>query len=101
MENSLRLKSKICTCEENYIAETKRNFEIRWGKNSDINKISEPPQHLKSNPTHAFIWKVLISLTINDRVRKSLETSFIALSRPSLIEQIDSKKLLLCQNGVT
>ena len=32
---------------------------------------------------------------INDCVRKNLEASFIALSRPSLNEQIDSKKLLL------
>ena len=38
---------------------------------------------------------------INDRVRKSLEASFIALSRPSLNEQIDPKKLLLFRNGAT
>ena len=37
----------------------------------------------------------------NDRVRKNLEVSFIALSRPSLNEQIDPKKLLLFRNGVT
>ena len=28
----------------------------------------------------------------NDRVKKNLEASFIALSRPSLNEQIDAKK---------
>ena len=38
---------------------------------------------------------------INDHVRKSLEASFIALSRPSLNEHIDAKKLLVFQNGVT
>ena len=38
---------------------------------------------------------------INDRVRKSLEASFIALSRPSLNEQVDPKKLLLFRNGAT
>ena len=38
---------------------------------------------------------------INDRVRKNFEASFIALSRQSLNEQIDSKKLLLFVNGVT
>ena len=37
---------------------------------------------------------------INDRARKNLEASFIALSRPSLNEQIDSKKLILLRNGV-
>ena len=50
---------------------------------------------------HAFTSKVLIAGPINDRVRKNLEASFIALSRPSLNEHIDSKKLLLFQNGVT
>ena len=38
---------------------------------------------------------------INDRLRKNLEASFIALSRPSLNEQIDAKTLLLFRNGVT
>ena len=34
---------------------------------------------------------------INDRVRKNFEAQFVALSRLSLNEQIDSKKLLLFQ----
>ena len=38
---------------------------------------------------------------INDRVRKNLEASFTALSRPLLNEQIDSKKLLLFRKCVT
>ena len=38
---------------------------------------------------------------INDRVRKNLEASFIALSKPSFNEQIDTKKLILFRNGVT
>ena len=37
---------------------------------------------------------------INDRVRKDLEAWFKALSRLSLNEQIDSKKVLLLRNGV-
>ena len=107
-----RLKSKnpqptcaiyggVCTCKENYIGETNRNVEIRWEEHSDINKISEPSRHLKSNPTHAFTWKVLTTAPINDHAMKNLEASFIALSRPSLNEQIDAKKLLLFRNGVT
>ena len=91
----------MCLCEENYTAETKRNVEIRWEEHSDINKISEPSRYLKNNPTHAFTWKVLMTAPINDRARKNLEASFIALSRPSLNEQIDAKKLLLFRNGVT
>ena len=50
---------------------------------------------------HAFTWKVLMTASINDRLRKNLEASFIAVSRPSLNEQIDAKKLLLFQNSVT
>ena len=67
----------------------------------DIHKISEPSIHLKNDPTHSFTRKVLISASINDRVRKNIEVSFLAVSRPSLNEQIDSKMLLLFQNGVT
>ena len=84
-----------CTYKGNYMGETKRNVEIRWEEYSDIKTISEPSRHLKSNPTHAFTWKALITAPINDRVRRNLEASFIALGRPSLNEQIDSKKLLL------
>ena len=42
------MNGEIWTRKENYIVETKRNFEIRWEEHSDINKISEPPMHLKS-----------------------------------------------------
>ena len=112
MRNLFRLKSKnpcpacviykgICTFKENYIGEAKRNVEIRWEEHSEVNKISEPSRHLKSNPTHALTWKFLMAAPINDRVKKNLEASFIALSRPSLNEQIESKKLLLFQSGVT
>ena len=65
IRNLFRLESKnpqpacaiykgVCTCKENYIDETKRNVEIRLEEYSDINKISEPSRHLKSNPTYAF-----------------------------------------------
>ena len=70
----------------------KRNVEMRWEEHSDINKKSEAFRHLKRNPTHAFTWKFLMTAPINDRVRKNLEASFIALIRPSLTEQIESKK---------
>ena len=38
---------------------------------------------------------------VNDGVRKNLEVSFIALSRPSLNENIDSRKLFFVRNGDT
>ena len=44
-------------------------------------------------------WNALMAAPINDRVRKNLEASFTALSRLSLNEQTNSKKLLLFQNS--
>ena len=104
--NLFRLKSKdpplacviyegICTCKENYIAGAKRNVEIQEEEHLGINKISESSRHLrhlKSNPTHEFSLNVLVAAPNNDLLRKNLEASFIALSRPYLNEQIDSKK---------
>ena len=49
---------------------------------------------------HVFKWKVLMTAPINSKVSENLEASFIALSRPSLNEQIDAKKLLLIRSGV-
>ena len=44
---------------------------------------------------------VLFAAPENKRIHKILEASEIALKRPSLNEQIESKKLLLFRNGVT
>ena len=68
---------------------------------TDIHKISDTSIHLKNDQTHSFTRKVLISASINDCVRKNIEASFLAVSRQSLNEQIDSKILLLFQNGAT
>ena len=38
---------------------------------------------------------------VNDLARIILEALFVALSRPSLNEHIDLKKLILFPNGVT
>ena len=48
-----------------------------------------------------FSWKILFAAPENKRIHKILEASEIALKRPSLNEQIESKKLLLFRNGVT
>ena len=112
MRNLFRLKNNklhpacaiyegVSTCKEKYIGETKRNVEIPWIEHSGINKISEPSRHLKSHSAHAFTRKVLMTVSINDRARKNLGASFIVLSRLTLNEQIDSKKLLLFPDGFT
>ena len=92
---------EICTCTENYIGKRKQNVETRSEKHSDINKISEPHNHLKGNPTHAFTWNVPMTGSINDELMINLEASLIALSRPLLNKQINWNKLLLFRNSVT
>ena len=91
----------ICTCNANYIGETKRNVETRWKEHENINKDSEPAKHLREYPTHSFKWKVLLNAPNNTRTRKNIESSIISLKRPTLNDQLDSQQLILFRNGVT
>ena len=96
---SCKIYERVCSCKENYIGETKRNVITRWNENP--NKDSEPAKHLFQHPDHVSQWKVLMSATMNNHQRKILEAFFIAVRRPTLNEQKDSKKLTLFRNGVT
>ena len=40
---------------------------------------------------HVFTWNFLMAATANHRLKKNLEASFVAFSRPQLNEQIDLK----------
>ena len=91
----------ICTCGENYIGETIKNLKTRTLEHENPKNSSEPAKHIWQNPTHTFIWKVVINASHNSRVRKNLEASYIANKKPSLNDQLESKKLLLFRNGVT
>ena len=91
----------VCSCQESYIGETVRNVEIRWQEHEDTQKDLEPSKHLKNNPTHSFIWNVLLLATSIRRIRQNMEASMIALKRTSLNERAESKTLLLFRNGVT
>ena len=62
----------VCAIQEFYISETKRNVEIRWEEHRDTMKDSEPAKHMKSNPSHKFSWKILMTATVNDRTRKKV-----------------------------
>ena len=84
----------VCSCGISYIGETKRNVIIRWNEHNDIRKNSEPAKHLLENFGHSFNWSVICNAPNNIRERKNLEASFIALMRPQLNEQIESKLLL-------
>ena len=88
----------ICCCQESCIGETVRNVEIRWQEYEDTQK--EPAKHLKNNPTHSFTEKVLLPASSIRRITENIEASMTALKRPSLNEQVESKKLLLFRNGV-
>ena len=59
----------VCSCNETYIGETKRNVEIRWGEHDDPRKASEPAKHLYQNPSHIFSWSI-ITKCIQERKNK-------------------------------
>ena len=88
-------------CNVKYIGETERNTVTRWKEHDNPTTDSEPARHIKSNITHQFEWKIIMSAPTKKRLRKNLEAGLIALKRPQLNDQIDSKKLTLFRNGVT
>ena len=71
------------------------------GEHDDSCNSSEPAKHLKENPDHTFSWSTIMNASTNARVRKNLEASWVALKKPSLNNQVDSKKLILFRHGVT
>ena len=90
-----------CSCGSVYVGETKRNAAVRWSEHDNPTGSSEPSKHLYNHPSHSFSWRILMSAPENIRMRKSLESSIIALTKPDLNNQIDSKKLTLFRYGVT
>ena len=90
-----------CSCGVEYIGETKRNVEVRWGEHNNPQGKSEPSKHLYNFPTHSYTWSVLMSAPKNVRTRRNLEASEVALKKPVLNNQVDSKKLTLFRYGVT
>ena len=89
------------SCGSAYIGETIRNVAVRWSEQNNPRGNSEPSKHLYNNSTHKFSWRVILSAPKNSRVRRNLEASMIALKKPELNNQVDSKKLTLFRYGVT
>ena len=89
-----------CSCSANYISETKRNVETRWNEHENPNKDSEPAKHLRDFSDHKFDWQVLLRAPTNAKLRKTLESSIIALKRRSLNEQLGFDQLILFRNGI-
>ena len=84
-----------------YEGETKHNVENRWKEHNNIRKESDPAKHLQEYSSHYFSWKILLAAPSNTRQRKNLEASIIAIKRPKLNDQVESRKVLLFRNGVT
>ena len=96
-----KIYQEVCSCGPIYIGETKRNVELRWSEHDDPRGKSEPANHLFHNPTHSFHWSIIMNASQNTRIRKNLEASIVALKRPDLNNQVESKKLTLFRHGVT
>ena len=98
---SCKIYEGACSCGSLYVGETKRNVAVRWAEHNDPRGSSEPSKHLYNFPSHQFSWRVLLNASQNIRIRKNLEASVIALQKPDLNSQVDSKKLTLFRYGVT
>ena len=96
-----QIYSGKCSCGETYIGETVRNVETRWSEHKKLTGNSEPSKHLQANPNHKFTWEVLMNAPLNNKKRKNLEASQIALKQPSLNNKLETKLLQLFRNGVT
>ena len=96
-----RYTGECNVCGQIYIGETKHNVEVHWEQQKDTKAKSERAQHLQQNPTHSFSWSILLSAPQNTTIRRNLEASVVALCKPKLNNQLESKKLSLFRHGVT
>ena len=99
--SSCKIYMGTCSCGEAYVGETKRNVETRWKEHENPKYNTEPGKHLLENPDHEFNWTILSTAAKNDRTRKNLEASFIAVLKPSLNEQVKHNIINLFRHGVT
>ena len=47
------------SCGDSCIGETMRNVQVRFVEHSNTCIDSEPADHLRENPSHSFIWRIL------------------------------------------
>ena len=83
------------------VGETERCTHLRFSEHQDLRKNSEPAKHLKASNDHWFTWKILAIAPRDNVRRKTLEAFYIAKYKPSLNDQLKSRKLKLFHHGVT
>ena len=101
MQKACKIYKGVCSCGKSYIGETVRNVEVRWDEHSNPTKMSNPQKQIKNNFDHAFHWSVLARAPTNTFQRKMLESYYIVLEKPTLIDQLDPDRLNLFRNGVS
>ena len=90
---------KLDFCDKKTTIKTVNNeFEF---EHQDVRKTSETAKHLCEYPDHMFEWKCLLNMSHNGQQRKNIEASFIAILGPTLINQLNTKKLILFHDKVT
>ena len=91
----------ICSGNESYIGEAKRNGEIRWKEHcSNNDKKSEVTEHLLKNPGYTINWQVVTSAPHQRNKQKILEAYYITKFKPSLNNQLHIKIMHLFRNGI-
>ena len=93
---SCKIYYGLSSCGEDYVGETKRNVSVRYDEHNKPSNKSKPAAHLEQNNDHYFTWRILCNALSNTRICKNIEAFFIAIMRPSLNEQIDSR----CINSI-
>ena len=101
LHTACKIYEDTCSCSGKYIGETKRNVETWWNEHENPNKDSEPAKHLRDFPDHKLYWKILLMALANTKLCKILESSIIALKKPSLNKQLDFYQLIVFRNCVT
>ena len=94
-------KIYLGTCNKTYIGETKRNVETRWKEHLNPKQNSEIAKHLYEHDDHVVTFKVLASASTHSLKRKILEAYYIAQSKPTLNDQLNSQNLRLFSFGIT
>ena len=91
----------IFSCSEFYVAETKRNSEVRWREDCSAKKKSEVGEHLFLNPGHTVTREILTNAHKQVNNWKILEAFYIRTLQSTLNNQLNTECKVLFKNGIT